>query len=75
MTDSPDTVISGRGLTKRYDALLAVDNLTLEIRAGTCFGLLVMASEEAHRFYPELGTLYLERIGEMAAAALLRVAA
>jgi hypothetical protein len=32
-----------------------------------------MASEEPTRFYPELGTLYLERIGEMAAAALLRV--
>jgi uncharacterized protein YigA (DUF484 family) len=40
---------------------------------AACFGLLVMASEEPHRFYPELGTLYLERIGEMAAAALLRV--
>lgn len=37
---------------------------------GACFGLLVMASEEAHRFYPALGTLYLERIGEMVAAAL-----
>ena len=42
---------------------------------GICFGLLVMASEEPHRFYPELGTLYLERIGDLAAAALLRVAA
>ncbi len=41
---------------------------------GLSFGLLVMASEEPTRFYPELGTLYLERIGEMAAAALLRVA-
>jgi uncharacterized protein len=41
---------------------------------GMCFGLLVLASEEPHRFYPELGTLYLERIGQMASAALLRVA-
>lgn len=40
---------------------------------GACFGLLVMASEEPHRFYPELGTLYLERIGDMASVALLRV--
>ncbi len=40
---------------------------------GACFGLLVMGSEDQHRFYPELGTLYLERIGEMASAALLRV--
>src|SRR5262249_16492037 len=40
---------------------------------GNTFGLLVMGSEDQHRFYPELGTLYLERIGEMASAALLRV--
>ncbi|HTY03540.1 MAG TPA: DUF484 family protein [Rhodocyclaceae bacterium] len=42
---------------------------------GACFGLLLLASEEAHRFYPEMGTLYLERIGDMAAAALLRTMA
>lgn len=41
--------------------------------AGACFGLLLLASEEAQRFYPDMGTLYLERIGDMAAAALLRV--
>lgn len=40
---------------------------------GACFGLLLLASEEAHRFYPEMGTLYLQRIGDMAAAALRRV--
>jgi uncharacterized protein YigA (DUF484 family) len=32
-----------------------------------------MASEDQHRFYPELGTLYIERIGEMVSTALLRV--
>jgi uncharacterized protein YigA (DUF484 family) len=42
---------------------------------GACFGLLLLASEELHRFYPEMGTLYLDRIGDMAAAALLRTAA
>jgi len=42
-------------------------------RGDETFGVLVLASEEAHRFYPEMGTLYLERIGEMAAAALGRV--
>lgn len=36
------------------------------------FGLLVLASEDAQRFYPEMGTLYLKRIGEMVGAALLR---
>ena len=35
-------------------------------------GLLAMASEDAQRFYPEMGTLYLKRLGELAAAALLR---
>jgi uncharacterized protein YigA (DUF484 family) len=54
--------------------LRSMTQVALREPGGTCFGLLVMASEEAHRFYPELGTLYLERIGDMAAAALLRVA-
>lgn len=39
---------------------------------GETFGLLVMGSEEQQRFYPAMGTLYLEQIGEMAAAALVR---
>ena len=34
------------------------------------FGLLALGSEDPHRFYPEMGTLYLRRIGELAAAAL-----
>ena len=55
--------------------LRSMTQVPLRESGGVCFGLLVMASEEAHRFYPELGTLYLERIGEMASAALLRVAA
>jgi uncharacterized protein len=34
------------------------------------FGLLVLGSEDAQRFYTEMGTLYLRRIGELTAAAL-----
>jgi len=34
------------------------------------FGLLALGSEDAQRFYAEMGTLYLRRIGELAAAAL-----
>jgi hypothetical protein len=34
------------------------------------FGLLAMGSEDAKRFYPEMGTLYLRRIGELCAAGL-----
>lgn len=40
---------------------------------GVCFGLLVLASEEVQRFYPDMGVMYLERIGDLASAALLRV--
>jgi uncharacterized protein YigA (DUF484 family) len=36
------------------------------------FGLLALGSEEAHRFYPEMGTLFLTRFGDIATAALLR---
>lgn len=41
-------------------------------RGPNTFGLLALGSEEPQRFYPEMGTLYLERIGEIAAAALAR---
>jgi len=34
----------------------------------TAFGLLALGSEDAKRFYPEMGTLYLRRIGELCAA-------
>lgn len=36
------------------------------------FGLLALASEDPQRFYPEMGTLYLKRLGEITTAALLR---
>ncbi|ABB75832.1 Protein of unknown function DUF484 [Nitrosospira multiformis ATCC 25196] len=35
-------------------------------------GLLVMGSEESQRFYPEMGTVYLGRLGELASASLKR---
>lgn len=38
-------------------------------------GLMVLASEDAQRFYSEMGTIYLARIGELASAALVRVLA
>jgi uncharacterized protein YigA (DUF484 family) len=37
-----------------------------------CFGMLALASEDILRFYPEMGTLYLERLGQMVSVALLR---
>lgn len=41
-------------------------------RGAQTIGLLMLGSEEPQRFYPEMGTLYLDRIGELASAALLR---
>jgi uncharacterized protein len=35
---------------------------------GTIFGLLALGSEDPQRFFPEMGTLYLRRIGELCAA-------
>ena len=42
------------------------------LKSDQAFGLLALASEDAQRFYPEMGTLYLKRLGEMTATALLR---
>jgi hypothetical protein len=41
--------------------------------AGGTLGVLSLASEDAQRFYPEMGTLYLSRIGELVAATLARL--
>jgi uncharacterized protein YigA (DUF484 family) len=43
----------------------------LPLHAGSeTVGLLVLASEDKQRFYPEMGTVFLERIGEAVASAL-----
>ncbi|MBV1775728.1 DUF484 family protein [Burkholderiaceae bacterium DAT-1] len=42
------------------------------LRSDTPFGLLIMSSEDPQRFHPEMGTLYLARIGELASAAIGR---
>jgi uncharacterized protein YigA (DUF484 family) len=41
--------------------------------AAAPVGLLVLASEEAKRFYPGMGTLYLERLGQLIGATLVRM--
>ncbi len=40
------------------------------LRAEHTLGLLVMGSEDPHRFYPEMGIIYLTRLGELVSAAL-----
>jgi uncharacterized protein YigA (DUF484 family) len=39
---------------------------------GACFGMLVLGSEEAPRFYSDMGTLYLSRLADLASAGLAR---
>lgn len=51
----------------RSQALIALRN------GGGTIGMIALGSEDAQRFYTGMGTLYLERLGEMTAAALARV--
>jgi hypothetical protein len=44
----------------------------LPLRDSGSFGLLALASEDPQRFYPEMGTLYLKRLGDLIGAALGR---
>ena len=44
----------------------------MALRDQECFGMLALGSEDVQRFFPEMGTLYLKRLGELASAALLR---
>ncbi|WP_324779533.1 DUF484 family protein [Thiobacillus sedimenti] len=41
--------------------------------AAAPLGVLVLASEEAKRFYPGMGTLYLDRLSQLVGAALVRM--
>jgi hypothetical protein len=44
----------------------------IPLRERETFGLLALASEDPQRFYPEMGTLYLKRLGELVGAAIAR---
>lgn len=44
----------------------------IPLKRDEVLGLLVLASEDAARFYPEMGTLYLHRLSELASVALMR---
>lgn len=44
----------------------------MPLRDTDTFGLLVLASEDPQRFYPEMGTLYLKRLSDLATGALGR---
>lgn len=51
----------------RSQALIALRN------GGGTMGMIALGSEDPQRFYADMGTLYLERLGEMVSAALARV--
>ena len=42
------------------------------LKEGNLTGLMVLASEDSKRFYPEMGTLYLTWLGQLAGAACAR---
>jgi len=44
----------------------------MALRDSETFGLLALASEDPQRFYPEMGTLYLKRLGDLVGAAVTR---
>ncbi|WP_313952921.1 DUF484 family protein [Accumulibacter sp.] len=50
----------------RSQALIAMRN------GGGTIGMIAMGSEDIERFYAGMGTIYLERLGEMTSAALAR---
>ena len=43
------------------------------LRAEQTIGLLVLASEDPQRFYPEMGTLHLKRLGDLVGTAIARM--
>ncbi len=44
----------------------------LPLRTDRTFGVLALASEDAHRFHPGMGTVYLLRLAELASVAIAR---
>lgn len=66
------------GPSARFESLSWLDASVrsvalIPLQRGTeTIGLLALGSEEVHRFYPEMGTLFLARLGDLACAALIR---
>ncbi len=44
----------------------------IPLRSQQAFGVLILASEDSQRFYPEMGTMFINHIGELVSASLLR---
>lgn len=52
---------------------LALVPLRLGTAAGECFGLLALGSPDALRFQSDMGTEFLQQVGDLASAALARL--
>ena len=56
-----------------FDAGLSVNSYAvIPIRTLTTYGVMVLGSDDERRFYPEMGNLFISRIGEMVSAAIMR---
>ncbi|VCU68018.1 hypothetical protein PIGHUM_00065 [Pigmentiphaga humi] len=68
----PNSGFEAAGWLEREVRSMALIPLRIGI-APEAFGLLVLASPDAERFTPSMGTAFLSRIGELASAALSRL--
>ena len=64
MFETTDWFGEGGGLLKSF--------AYISLRTEKVFGLLALGSEDPKRFYADMGTLYLKRIGELISTALVR---
>ena len=65
----------GEGATQvRSVAYIPLRETVAGAGSGACIGMLALGSEDATRFYAEMGTLYLTRLAELAGAGLARFA-
>ena len=55
------------------DAVHLRSFVMVPLRAEQTIGLLVLASEDPQRFYPEMGTLHLKRLGDLVGTAIARM--
>ena len=50
----------------------SVAHIALRDAGEACVGMLALGSEDVLRFYPDMGVVYLQRLGELSGAALRR---
>jgi uncharacterized protein YigA (DUF484 family) len=66
----PDAALESREWFREHESPRSFAYLPL--RTGTTFGVIALASDDAHRFHPAMGTVYLLRLAELASVAIAR---